>query len=387
LDIKRAEGDYTGACPVYGYIKDESNRNRLVIDEYPADIVREIFRMKLEGFSAVQIANILNERCVSSPIEYKKEKGLPHPKGGYGDKDDARWSATTIIRILKDETYVGTLVQGKTGTPNYKIRDLVNRPESEWQRVENAHDFIIQKHNFDLVQKIMKLDTRTSPRNDKVYLFSGILVCGCCGNRMTRKTNTYKGNKHHYYYCPTTKKRGCPNAVFIKEDDLIECALINIKAYISNVISLDDLIQKMDAKSLARDLTSHLRVQLSENEQRLEEIRGYKTMLYENLLNGNLNKDEYKSLKDKYTCDIEELVTANTVLQKEIDAVLACNHERLMWIEHFKNFSNIETIDRKTVIQLIQSIKVADKSTIQITFNYQSEYDKACEMTLSREAV
>ena len=206
LDVKRANGDYTGACPVYGYRKAPNDHNQLVIDDYAAEIVRDIFRMKIEGNSSARIAATLNERGVLSPLEYKKDRGLPHPKGGYADRNGAKWSASTIIRILGDETYTGTLIQGKSGTPTYKLKELVQRPEDEWHRRDNAHEPIILRHNFDLVQKIMRLDTRTAPKGDKVYLFSGILICGCCGNRMTRKTVPYKGAKHYYYWCPTGKK-------------------------------------------------------------------------------------------------------------------------------------------------------------------------------------
>lgn len=209
LHSKRLSGDYIGACPVYGYRKDESNHNRLVIDDYPASIVRDIYKMKLDGMSAKSIAEALNAVGVLSPIAYKKDRGLPHPKGGYADVGDAKWSATTIIRMLQDATYTGTLLQGKCATPNYKLRELFQKPKAEWQCTENAHAAIIRPQDFDLVQRIMRLDTRTSPGGEKVYIFSGILICGSCGGRMTRKTVPSGSRKYHYYYCPTGKKNGC----------------------------------------------------------------------------------------------------------------------------------------------------------------------------------
>ncbi len=107
---------------------------------------------------------------------------------------------------MQDETYTGTLVQGKQTTPHFKLKEREDKPSSEWIRVEGTHEAIIQKHDFDLVQRLRRIDTRTSPKSDKVYLFSGILICGCCGCRMTRKTNRYKDKEYHYYYCPTGKK-------------------------------------------------------------------------------------------------------------------------------------------------------------------------------------
>lgn len=118
---------------------------------------------------------------VLSPLAYKKNNGFPYAKHGYTDKEDCKWSATTVIRILQDETYTGTLVQGKQGTLHYKIKQMEQRPSSEWIRVPDAHEALIPKQDFELVQRIRRLDTRTSPKKDTVYLFSGILICGCCG--------------------------------------------------------------------------------------------------------------------------------------------------------------------------------------------------------------
>ena len=111
LDVKRRSGDFVGAFAVYGYIKTGDKHKRLEVDEYAANVVQDIFRKRLEGFSAAHIANELNRLGILSPLAYKRSQGMPHAKGGYTDKKDCRWSATTIIRILQDETYTGTLVQ------------------------------------------------------------------------------------------------------------------------------------------------------------------------------------------------------------------------------------------------------------------------------------
>ena len=377
LASKRKSGDFVGACPVYGYVKDESNHNLLVIDSYPASVVRDIYQLKIEGYSAVRIAETLNERGVLSPIEYKKDRGLPYPKKGFTDVDGAKWSATAIFRILADETYTGTLVQGKTGTPNYKLKELQQRPQEEWHRTPNAHEAIIPIEIFELVQKILRLDTRTSPGGDKVYTFSGLLVCGSCGNRMTRKTVPYKGNKYFYYHCPTSKKKGCKHGVTLKEQSLLDCVLGSIKAHITNIAELETLLDGLDAGHVAKELAKNLTLQLSENERRLEKIREFKAGLYENMIGGVLSKEEYKSFKAKYTADADSLIKANVKLEGEIEATLSCTDERMAWVEHFKSFENIEAIDRKVVICLIQSILIQSKKEIVITFNYQAEYENA----------
>ena len=168
LETKRKNGDFVGAFPVYGYRKSEDNHNLLVVDEYAAQVVRSIFRMRLEGFSPYAIANELNRLGTLSPLAYKKYYGLPHAKKGYTDRKDCRWSANTVTRILQDETYTGTLVQGRKGSQHFKLKEMESRPSSEWVRVENAHEAIIDRNDFDLVQRIRNLDTRTSPQKDNV---------------------------------------------------------------------------------------------------------------------------------------------------------------------------------------------------------------------------
>jgi len=377
LNVKRENGDFVGACPVYGYKKADGNHNRLAIDEYAADVVRDIFRMKIDGMSALKIAEALNSLGYLSPIAYKKDRGLPYPKGGYADRDGAKWSPTTVIRILNDETYTGTLIQGRQGTLNYKIKDLIDKPESEWKRTEDAHEAIVPKQDYDLAHKIMRLDTRTAPGGNMVYMFSGVLICGCCGARMTRKTVPYKGEKYHYYYCPTTKKHGCTEAVNLKESDLAGCILESVRAHIANVASLDSVIASSDGRRVADAIIKRYASQIDENERQLEQIGGFKSTLYENMISGVISKDDYKTLKAKYTDDETRLRGAIDKLRQQIENALEGKGERLRWTEHFKRYEGLSEIDRRTVVSLIHSIRIVSKTELVITFNYQAEYENA----------
>jgi len=120
---------------------------------------------------------------------------------------------------------------------------------------------------------------------------------------------------------------------------------------------------------------------ISENEKLLRQNEDYKSSLYENLVKGFVTKDEYKIFKDKYAETCKKHESAIEQLQQELADILNNTSERLKWTEHFKKFEELAELDRKTVINLIQSIKIIDKTTIQITFNYQSEYEKSVEMT------
>ncbi len=384
LEQKRKEGLYVAAFTPYGYQKAEENKNQLVIDEQAATIVKDIFKMKLDGMSAARIADVLNEKGILSPMMYKKQNGYSYAEGGYITTDNAKWSATTILRILKNEIYTGTMVQGKKTTYNYKVKNIIKKPKKEWVYVENTHEAIVSKQEFDLVQNILFLDTRTAPFQENVYFFSGLLICADCGSRMTRKTVTYKNKKYFYYYCPTGKK-GCTSSHMIKEDELISCVLESVKKHIDSIITLDSLLNSVKFERMNQNIVQKYGKEILEKKQYAEEAKKFKSLLYENYIKGILPKQDYRMLKEEYTAKQEiaekEISALNEKLEKELW------HDRKEWIEHFKKFSNITELDRNAVIQLIQSVKIFEKKQIEITFRYQSEYEETMKMLKTKKEV
>lgn len=387
LDVKRRNGDFVGAFTVYGYIKSEDNKNQLVPDPYASRVVRDIFRMRLDGASASHIAAELNRMGILSPLAYKRNNGFPYAKKGYTDREDCKWSATTVIRILRDETYTGALVQGKRGTSNYKIKETELRPSSEWVRVANTHEALVTKQDFELVQRIGGIDTRTSPHKDTVYLFSGILICGCCGARMTRKTNRVKGKEYHYYYCPTGKKNGCHSPVMLREDSLIDVVWQTVKGYIDNVASLEALLKTIDQSSINRALIQEYTDHIADNERRLDQIMEFKAHLYESLVSGEISKEDYANYRARYTRQIEEIKASIRLLKDKLEAVKENRSERIRWINHFTKFSEQESIDRTALIHMVESIRVLGKQELKITFRHEDEYRKAAELIFMAQQV
>ncbi len=377
LDIKRRSGDFVGAFTVYGYLKTGDKHKSLTVDPFAANVVRDIFRKRLDGFSAYHIAEKLNKAGILSPLAYKRSNGLPYAKGGYADTEDCKWSATTILRILSDETYTGTMVQGKQTTPHFKLKERELKPSEDWVRVENTHEAIIDKADFDSVQRLKGLDTRTSPQSDKVYLFSGMLICGCCGGRMTRKINRSNGKEYVYYYCPTGKKGGCKSSSMIKESELTECVQSSLKAHINSVVSLHSLITSISRDRINQGLAQEYTGYIKSNEEQLARVESFKRKLYENLVGGVLSKEEFLQYKAKYSAKAEEIKAAIQSWNDKLSEVLENRGERNRWLNHLLQFAEMEEIDRSLVSRLIQSIKISADKQIEVRFNYQDEYQKA----------
>ena len=174
LAIKRKRGDFIGSFAVYGYVKDPENKNHLVIDPFAADVVRDIFRWKVEGISAGDIADCLNRDGILAPMDYKKSQGFRFATP-FRVNAKSVWNATTILRILKNPVYTGVLEQGKLTTLSYKIKQRIVKPKEEWDVVKGKHEAVITPYDFEIVQKVLARDTRTSPGNTAVELFSGMV--------------------------------------------------------------------------------------------------------------------------------------------------------------------------------------------------------------------
>ena len=139
-------------------------------DSKTADVVRKIFLWKIDGFSLGAIAEKLNVRHVQSPKEYKKANGENY-NSGFHSSDTPKWSAVQIKRILTNEVYIGSMVQGKQERISYKVKQRLEKPESEWVKVENTYPAIIRQNDFDVVQRLLQYDGRASKTSDSATLF------------------------------------------------------------------------------------------------------------------------------------------------------------------------------------------------------------------------
>lgn len=199
-------------------MKSPENKNQLIVDEAVSEYVQMIFSMYKDGFSIGRIAKRLNQMGVLSPMEYKHSAGVKFDTV-FKTGDTAKWTYKAVQRILTNEVYIGVLAQGKRGTPNYKVRVVKSKDESEWVKVENAHEALVSYEDFMAVKVMMQRDMRCSPDQNEAHLFSGFLFCGDCQQPMIRKTVPSKTKKYIYYVCSTNKhSRTCsPHSIAAKE--------------------------------------------------------------------------------------------------------------------------------------------------------------------------
>ena len=373
LDVKRRKGEFIGSFTIYGYAKDEHDHNKIVIDDYAAGVVRDIYQWKISGMSQQRIADKLNDMGVLSPAEYKKSCGIKY-SANLQTKKQAIWSAVAITRILTNESYTGTLIQGKVTTPNYKVNKTVIKDEEDWVVIPNAFEAIITKEQFDMVQEILKKDTRVAPDKKSVYLFSGIAVCGDCGRQMSRKVSTVSGKKYVYYMCSANKKEGVCSSHRIREDELEKAVVTYLNSYIDELENIQHFLEFIDKLPYQEVNVKRLNmriVQLEEDAQKYEKL---KVSVYEDLKDELISKEEYISMKQEFEKRRRAALDSIAQIKIEIETLASRNGKHHEWIESFLANKGIEKLERNVVVELIDYIKIYEDKRIEIVFRYADNY-------------
>ena len=176
------------------------------------------------------------------------------------------------------------------------------------------------------------------------------------------------------------QEKGCTHPVMLKESSLIDCVRDSLKAYIGNIASLEALLSGVDQSSINQALAKEYSDHITDNERRLEQVLEFKARLYESLVGGMLTKEEYASYKAKYTKQAEDIRESVRVLREKLTEVLENRSERNRWISQFTQFSTLETLDRRALIHMVQSIRVRGKKELDITFTHEDEYKKALRL-------
>ena len=388
LEIKRKKGQFIGAFAAYGYLKDEEDHNKLVVDTYASEIVRAIFKWKIQGMSQGRIANKLNMQGVLCPMEYKLSLGMK-VQTNFRVHKKALWSSKTVTRILTNEIYTGVLVQGKVGTPNYKIKKIMPRDEADWIRVEGVIPVIIDRDMFDSVQMILAKDIRIAPEEDVVYPLSGFVKCADCGQNMVRKSYNAGGKAYSYFICSTRKAgKGC-STHSISEEKLTDVVLQMVSKQIDSVCEMEKMLAIVDSLPEKQANVFNYDAQVVRLKEEIERNKSFKLKLYENLQEGLIGQDEYFLFKKSYAAKIAEAEAAIRAIEDEREQAVSRNRDSLSWMETFKKYRNITSVNRSMVVDLIRQVNVFEGGRSEVVFRHADETEKVVKMLedYSRQAV
>ena len=266
----------------------------------------------------------------------------------------------------------------ETTRPNYKIKKTVVIDQEKWIRVKNTHEAIISQRDFDIVQKLAGIDTRISTGEGEVYLFSGLVLCEKCGDTLIRRTVVRNHTRYTYYGCYDRKRTIKCKGVVIREDDLEQAVLTSIQKHIQTLLDIDKLLKHVDEMPLLKRETDALTELVASAKNELLRYQNLNESLYRDYLEGIVDQDEYLDLRNIYSTNEERLHKSIQELDRKKQQVLNKTSSYQRCIELFREFGNIQKLDRKTLVMLISHISVVSKKKIKICFTYQDEFDDMC---------
>ncbi|WP_455087512.1 recombinase family protein [Parvimonas micra] len=367
--VKRKQGQFISNYAPYGYEKDEEDKHKIVIDKEVEYVVRKIFSMKLEGYSSYSIAKHLNDNGIPSPMEHKKAKGIRY-KTGFSTKAVAKWDTPAVNRILINEIYIGTLQQGKREKINYKLDKVVSKDKSDWIEIEDNHEAIIDPHDFEIVQKLLKCDIKAKTVGEKADLFSGLLFCKDCNAQMTKKVDKRGKTPTVYYICSSYNKGQDCSRHSIKQEELQRTVLEMIQHYIQYLGEYESVSEKIKEMEVSYELFQKIDKRQEYTKKSKAKFELLKSSLYQDLKEGVIAEEEFYDMREFYT---NRIVESELILEKQSKEIARLYKKSLgnqNFLADIKKYQNIGTLERGLLVRLVDKIYVLEDKKIEIQFNY-----------------
>ena len=373
--------------PPYGYMKDpESKEIRWIIDETPAAVVKRIFGMCIAGLGPTQIAKKLKAESVPTPTEYWSSTGR---KCGNQPSVKYNWCPATVSDILSKQEYCGDTVNFRSTTKSFKNKTKIERPPEEWKVFENTHPAIIDRETFTLVQELRQ-HRRRPTRTGIISMFSGILYCADCKEKLYYSvTGNYK-REQAYFFCSAYRKNSdvC-SAHYIREKvvyDMIYEALRRIFQMIN--IFEEEFAEKQMAHygMVKKQELAAKKKQLTKSKKRIEEIDGLILKLYEDNAKGKLSDERYATMTESLEREQSELKLEvpkmEAFLSGETDKAVGLQK----FIEKVKRLTEFTELTPEIVHEYIEKIEVhapryIDGKRVQLLDIYFSGVGIVREMT------
>lgn len=412
LKNKQSNGLFTGSFAPYGYMKDPNDKYHLIIDEDAAKVVRKIFYMFALGNGAVNICNYLNKNKIPVPSVYKKMKGLKYHNSvinlnrmvkymveegdnlaSIADRYHSNvdeiieynklksstvkvgdiimlpirtiWKTATIYNMLKDEVYIGTLVQHKNEIISYKNKKERKVPENQRIKVPHCHSAIIDGETWNLVRSRFESGRKNkTSKNGKMALFSKKIICGGCGCTFYRNRSFVKDGEIYYWQCGNRYATGCylcSNRKSVKEDEIYDLVLreINNKLdiYYDKLLVEKEYYESLKNDTLEKEISSlsNEMVTLENNIMKKENIL---SLLYDDRTNGLIDTQEFLIIKNRNSFEIDKMKTRIKMIDKELRNLMLKKSSKFDNEKILMKYKKFDKLDRNILDEFISKIYI-----------------------------
>lgn len=362
---KQRKGQFIGGKPMYGYKMHPTEKNKIVIDEEVAPVVRRIFAMALDGMSCRKIAATLNEEAVPTPATYcgwnMSRKG---PYAGL-------WSSERISEMLQNETYIGNMVQGRTVKVSYKSNKCLRQDRSNWIVVENTHEPLVDKESFQKVRMLVNSRRHTRSRTYD-FLLKGLIYCHECGYPMAVLNRPpVSGEIRLFFVCRTyqrfTKAGGC-TCHSIKEQVVTEAVLTKVREVCEAYLDPKKLQPiAADAVEKARKVENH-EAEIKDIQGKIDRLTANLDKMYMDRLTGLLAEADFERIYQRVKMDRTSLEEKRKKLQAQKESPVSTEDRSRELVQQF--LASAYT-SRELLVSLIERVELTEDKQIIIKFSFR----------------
>ena len=375
-------GEHLCSNPPYGYRKDPADKKKWIVDEEAAEVVKRIFDLCIAGKGPMQIAKILTaDKVLTVKAYYAKRDGKPMPDNLY------RWDYKSIAGILERPEYTGCTVNFKTYSKSHKLKKrLQNAPEN--QRIfPNTQPPIIEEQVFERVQEL-RANKRRPTKTGRQGLFSGLLYCADCGEKLYFCTTNSFTPKQEHYVCSNYKSNtGTCSAHFIREETLklfVRQRIFDVTAmFIDDIQGFQKIVYQQKFTE-AEKAVKRQKKELEQERKRIAELDRIFKRIYEDDINGTISHERFLKLSAEYEAEQKELTE---FVQKEQAAVNTYEQDKSdfdSFAAIIRKYVGIRELTPTIVNEFVKKIIIhaPDKSSghrrqkIQIVWNFIGELEQ-----------
>ena len=380
LKNKREDGLFMGSFAPYGYERSEDG-HKLVIDPVAAEIVKKIFNLYADGYGYHRICEYLNNNNIPPRSVYKKQKGSKFVCSSC-DLKTVRWNPDTVAQMLRNEVYIGNLVQGKSTYVSYKNHKQMKIPEKDWCRIQNTHEPIIDIETWNKVQSILGTHYKVT-KTGQINFFTKKVYCSCCGKAFMRNVYNVKGEesgKRAYMQCKGNKKfHICTNNKAIRMDKLEEILINAINDLLDNYYDKNDLKKLYENNNQQntdnKKIINILKTEKNNLLKKIDDNKKYYRNLYEDKVKSIITEDMFSMMSADYLNEIENMSKRIETIDKEINDLELFKEEKKQADAILKKYKHIKELNKVILDEFIDKVYIGELDKENKTRDIEIEWN------------
>lgn len=370
MEFRARRGDFLSPFAPFGYIKDPDKKGHLLIDPPAAEIVRRIFQMTIEGKRRMEIARILSQEAVLTPMLYKRASGCSRTIWPCVHEENF-WADSSITKILRDERYIGSNVYGKRMRDQVGNTHTVKVSKSDWITVAEAHDGIVTREEFDLAQAAMQDFKEHDTSTYKKRPLRRKVICGICGHTMICSREPYAN-----FSCHTSRVAfdyPCSEEP-VPAAEIQEIILSDLRIRAEMAVEMEHLWAELHTNSLSNPNNVRKKLSALRELQAQQDQKGKE--LYEKYALGEISKADYLASK-------EAIVRRRDAVATQIEELRCCLENTGMngqlqnrFVSCFQKYRDVDELSREIVDDVLEKVIIYPGKRLEIVWNYREDFEK-----------